>query len=1086
MPPNEGYGPANYGRQNLSPYGGFDNRLRYQDMVQHQMVSQYHQGIVTPQPLTLSQQHQVANDPRFSYGVQGGQNARMYQRNSEMARMSYGAAVATGAMDLAAFGASDMALGALGIKSGITSLAGLGGMGLAMGAAMIPMHFVNKGVQHAMDRRRFMAGMASDFDQYRDRMGFNGGLSYSQSTQLAASMTRSMEAPGQFFSRSQQGEIQKIALANNMISAKGPGMDSGSIKRYQRNMEELISTTEDIVKLLQTTKEGGLSVIKELQQTGFTNMSQIKNQVIQAKAFGRMTGIGSQNMMQIGAAGAAAVQGTPWSARAGAGMYQLGAASAGQMIDMGGTAAYAVQRAGGVAQAGAAIGNFAMNMMSSGIGTKLAAYAMKGDGSVDQDRLNRVLSGKAGAYEIVVGANQAGYAMGENKVRFDMFKEDMLNQMSDKERMQMVNAGFNAWSRQRPYSSFKNKAYVFAGMYSSNARDQRLMYERLMAGTDYGRLASQASVERAMSQQAVGSEIGLSAAWGSLSRGFNREVNRMGEGIVNFGTNAITNVSSSFNEAMGNASRNIESAIMSTGLAPFGIFDRSNVGDMRAGLENLYGLRGGSTVQRAAVRQVSDADLDAMSRKPTKFGINAAETVSRWKKAGNFQYMEQQILTAVGNNKVDQLFENPRFREGFDATTYKMMQRDKEGAIFSLSRQMVKNQQSINSQMEDAMGLVQTNIKNDGRSAAQVERDRIYLERYKTALSEGGPITKNPEMAGGSWRKDQDRASIGGLQMVQGGPGAAFTFSRNIDKGGFVIGTKGVSADVLAAGDVYAKNVKEGGANLSGWQQAAAALEDKSSRVMGVLMNNQKAVKAYKGRFDLDTAAGREDLGSSLLEASMLGTDAASAEMLGEARSVFGKNIFNKILSTAKKTAAGKQRRIGRARATSFLHELGGAEGVTSEFKTLLTRGYSGAMTKDEAKTMLQDDTYRGLLEKGFGGLAGGAEDLLKRFAPPAKGSESATIGELKESIKQLRKVASGELLERVSVKHIDGSTEDVGTAEGGEATRRKANRIIEDLKQEISDKEDANRADATAKARTITSTVRPPVLNYWNNRWVL
>ena len=77
-------------------------------------------------------------------------------------------------------------------------------------------------------------------------------------------------------------------------------------------------------------------------------MKQIRNQITQAKAFGGMTGLGTQNMMQIGAAGAQAVQGTPMSAAGGAGMYQYATGAVSNMMQGSPGMSGAVQRAGAV------------------------------------------------------------------------------------------------------------------------------------------------------------------------------------------------------------------------------------------------------------------------------------------------------------------------------------------------------------------------------------------------------------------------------------------------------------------------------------------------------------------------------------------------------------------------------------------------------------------------------------------------------------------------------------------------------------------------------------------------------------------
>ena len=324
-PPEYGYGPVNYSNQGGDdPFSAFDNRIRYQDMIRYQMISQYQQNVVQPSTMTPSQARQVAIQPRFQYGVAGGQDPRFYERRATLSRMSYGSSLARGMIDIGTFGlASDGAE--------LMGAGAIGALALPIAATLAPVHFINKGVQNALERRHFMHSMASDIEQYRDRLGFTGGISYRQATETGQRLETMMSRPGQFFSKEQQARIHKIGLSNDLLSARGKGLDRGTVGQYEKNVQTLIDTTEDVVKLLQTTLEGGMSVIKEMKQAGFGDIRQIKQQVIRAKAIGGMTGIGAQNVMQLGVAGARAVQGTPWSASAGAGLYQFGAAQA-QMV----------------------------------------------------------------------------------------------------------------------------------------------------------------------------------------------------------------------------------------------------------------------------------------------------------------------------------------------------------------------------------------------------------------------------------------------------------------------------------------------------------------------------------------------------------------------------------------------------------------------------------------------------------------------------------------------------------------------------------------------------------------------------------
>ncbi|RLE69901.1 MAG: hypothetical protein DRJ45_05950, partial [Thermoprotei archaeon] len=173
MPPPEfGYGPVNYARPgHIDPFAAFDNRIRYNDMIRQQMISQYQQGTVQPASMTLAMQRHVAMDPRFQYGVPGGQDPRHYQRQAELRRMGVGAAIAKTAMDIGAWEAG----------AGIAGMAGMGVLGgiafpVALSAAALYMPM--RGINNAIQRQQFMHSMAADIEQYRDQLGFRGGLSY--------------------------------------------------------------------------------------------------------------------------------------------------------------------------------------------------------------------------------------------------------------------------------------------------------------------------------------------------------------------------------------------------------------------------------------------------------------------------------------------------------------------------------------------------------------------------------------------------------------------------------------------------------------------------------------------------------------------------------------------------------------------------------------------------------------------------------------------------------------------------------------------------------------------------------------------
>ena len=672
-PPEYGHGPVNYAQQGGgSPLGSADNRIRYVDMVRQQMVSQYQQNVVQPATLTLAQQRSVATQPQFQYGIQGGQQniARMYQRQATMNRTAYAGAVTGAALGMGAWGLGGAGVAAAGI--GATSVAGLA---LPFAAAAVPMHFVNKGIQNTLERQRYMHSIAGDVEQYRDRLGFRG-LSYGQASQLGGNMASSMLKGGEFFTGGQQMRIHKLGLSNDLLSARGRGGDSGTIKQYERNFAELKDTTKDVVKLLQTTIEGGMSVIKELQQGGFGSIRQIKQQVVQAKAFGGMTGLGAQNMMQIGAAGARAAQGTPWSATAMATQYQAGAAQAGFMVQAGGAGAAAVQRAGGIAQAGATMAGFQANVLSSGIGTKMVAYAMRPDGTMDEQRMDRITSGAAGAYEIVAGANQAGYAMGPGgRALFERNKYMAMNQMTAQRREQYTVRAFQAWASQggRRHVDSKAQAWAFAGMYTNNYRERELVTQNLLAPKNW--------VQRAAERQAVTQGLQAVArpkAAPQLNRfqeAFGTTMGGIGAGLYGagaLGVGAVQGAAVGVSTAVGDigaafaaAGRGIAETYVGGGYRMYG---RGDVGDVTQGARRLAGLEAGGPVSaqsQAMYGRMTRAEIENVGRRPglrpgrtLDLNLDFQEIFNRGT-AEQLQYFTQSMRTGLANNTLAAAVQDP-------------------------------------------------------------------------------------------------------------------------------------------------------------------------------------------------------------------------------------------------------------------------------------------------------------------------------------------------------------------------------------------------------------------------------------------
>jgi len=661
-PPSYGSGPANYANQDPSnPFDGFNNQIRYNDMVRYQMVAQYQQQIAQPATMTLQQQRMIASQPRFQYGVMGGQDPRHYQRQAELNRAATIAGLAKGVSGTALWMGAEVGLKAVGAGAMASSALGGGTLG-AIGSGAVGLlgpfalaaaggYIINRGINESIERQRFMQSMSSDVEQYRDRLGFNG-FTYQQASQLGYNLSRSMGKGGSFFSKEQQATIHKIALSNELISARGAGIGGGTIQQYERNFEELKDTTEEVVKLLQTTIEGGMSVIKELQGKGFTSIRQIRQQVLQAKAYGGLTGIGSQNMMQLGAAGAQAVQGTPWSAVAGAETYQMGAATASGIAASGPAGAYAVQRVGGVAAAGAAVGRFQMNLLQSGIGTKMAAYAMNADGSVNQKRLDALLSGNVTSYGVVTGANQTGYAMGQGgRVMFPHYKEQLLNNLKAADRVKMTQRAFDLWRRGKA-GTIEQQAYAFAGNYTNDSREQYMAMQWLISNKGFARMNAAESAA-AMSMGEVAGMAGPSTVIGQMISPFtNFTGDIIGGGVRGVGT-VFEETAGAAGFLFGKAKGAIKSyfdmptrlGTRAGALPAWGGSKRAGYGDYSTAVRRMYGFGvGGGEWGAAAIDAMGEKALSSVAATQAA-GIDY-KSILKSMNYDDTQYVMQRLMTS--------------------------------------------------------------------------------------------------------------------------------------------------------------------------------------------------------------------------------------------------------------------------------------------------------------------------------------------------------------------------------------------------------------------------------------------------------
>jgi len=652
-----------------NPFSALTQSIEYANQMRYQAVTQYQQSMITPPAaLSLQMQRRIATQSRYQYGVQGGQDTRILQRQLEAKRAGFGGGLYEGAAGMATWAVGDFAMKSIGLTgfnmAGAMGLVGSGVLGAALAYPVI------KSVQNTMERQKYMHNIAADVEMYRDKLGFNGGLSMSQATALGGTLGGEMFKKGGFFNKEQQMQIHKIAVSNDLISARGQGNESGTIHQYTKNFKELIKTTEMIVKTLQTTKEGALATMSDLnKRSGFSTMSQIQSQVIQAKALGNMTGIGSQNALLLGVAGANATQGTPWATSTGAGMYQYGAFNAG-MLARGGAGAYAVERAGGVAQAGATLANIQMNSLMNGpIAMRFAAYAMNNDGSLNKGRMTDLLRGNVSPEQVVSGSGDRGVGMGvSGRVLFNRNKAKLFNQMSPELLDRASRMEFELWSRNRGDASLEAKAWKFAEMKGMDYNSTELLYQSLTNSPGYNRIEMEK--QAAMSAAAPSTYYKRSgirtAIGGAVSPYVNSFNEGVGSGLINTQA-AVGSVGGAFGKAADWVGRSFGNAVSSlagsVGIGSGSGWYEPKLGDRGYARSIQYGT--GITSQE--VTNFFNASGDKLS-KLRGVKVNASDLVFNKLKGmtdAQLKFVVDATNVAMSTGKTDELSKSSRYMEAF-------------------------------------------------------------------------------------------------------------------------------------------------------------------------------------------------------------------------------------------------------------------------------------------------------------------------------------------------------------------------------------------------------------------------------------
>lgn len=591
--PYQGYSWAGQPPTSSNPWitAGTSMIQDYAIMRQNQDVAQYHQQITPPPFMSLPMQHAVAFNPQYSFGMVGGQ-PDVYRQSMSQTGLTAGAfTTSAGAMALS----TPFFTGAMRASSAL-----MGGGLMASAAGMIAGGIITAPFMAVSDRgiarARWRADIAEDISQYAPRYTQGVGFGMSATNALSDQIMRSMQDNPGFFRAQDQMKIFKMGLSSGMVRG-------GNTEEFKKNFEDLKTNAKDIIQMLNTTVEGGMSVMKELQNAGFSSPAQIRAQVANAKAMGMVSGIGTQNMLSLAATGAQRAIGTGWAPTAAANMYQtMGAITAG-MAQTNPAFADAVRGAGGVANAGANMASGIMNAIRSGMGIQTMAYLMDPTTKqVSNDRLLKLAAGKVDPLELINGANRYGMSGGRgganNRVLIvrDMMRN--VNKMSPEQLALTFSGIYRTWASEKGGAD-EASAYVFAKKFGRDETTTDLLsqmlsnpmrLEELQWGRDrtsfMNRVANQPAwmnpISRSMRNVINGAKNALNQAGDSMYSLFAGGANEIGVGIL-----------SGINSIMGGT----------------GLFQTTRYAPSETVIGRAYGISRLSGQQSSALRSMTSGDI---------------------------------------------------------------------------------------------------------------------------------------------------------------------------------------------------------------------------------------------------------------------------------------------------------------------------------------------------------------------------------------------------------------------------------------------------------------------------------------------
>ena len=1121
--------------QSTDPLSTPDNQVSYADITKFQLISQYQQQNQN-YPRSSARYTRMISAPRFQYGINNQQDINFYSRQMETSRNVYSSGIAKGLFDYASYGMASSALTAVGVG-------GAAGFFAPMAIPIAPLFFINKGIDRTLERQRAMQQISSDIEQYREKIGLPN-LSYNQASALGSNLASSIFSRGQFFDPQKQQEILKYGLSNDMLSGKSRGMASGDIKTFEKNFKELLDTVAKVSKTLKVTSDGALSVIKEMQMGGFGNMNQISGAITSAKAFGSMSGLGTQNMLEIGKSGALSVLGTPFTAASGASMYMANAAMAGYMARGNNLeTTKSVQMVGGIGQAGGILAQTQMNFLMSGVGARVLASVMDKNQHLDINAFNNLLTGNQSGHEIIARAaqNAHGWSSG-GRVMFARNRAEIANQLAEDPiaLAKTFMKGYEAWGSNRR-GDYEQQAQVFAQNFTQGGlREQNLMADWIKGPKHFEEMRNSESVARA-----VHDDHGYQT--GYLRRRLNeleyRSYSRGGltGDLIDLGSDSAMQLDADLSGAtrafggLGRRVKNYGLDVIENALSPVTggrkLFNRRNIGTVEEGYKGLYGL----TPNNYTIDDYKRAALMTAGRR-RELGLISPDIirddVSGWKAGSAFLNMSsrdlqdsmQQIQTAMGNGVLGNLAYNASFVNTMGYNSEQINYRRKNpNEIYNDAARIVRMAQSVEQTSHtkvqksidyfqanagidlEAANAFYANIRSEDRGKVMAgvissplgskrRRDLMYINQYVNAQNDLSKISSINQYLPGSMVNVQQAQNALNLQAKQMMGMNTVGYGDELKKFG------GLAAVTMMAGGLAGPLGLLGAGAVTIGMGVAASRDWRRDINKRTFMQHETGIDSTKDPVAALAALSEKFLNgdygnanpkkqSQIIEALMIPKNVLGSDpklQFANAAEWYRKNGGEIARNLALNTQDLKLTDAYNKKGLALANEIGLKGAGYSEADAKAAREYiKSGVFSDPSGKLLSIGMANAIAEsQGMTGKAvlemGRRNTLTDNLYGPSK--QLVTSTKLNELDKQM-----GKLLDSTIADSKNAFTWiDSAGVKHIKSSKEDAMRAIKEEKEAIMSLQKPKSPYENTDGKSLNSIVSAPILNYWNNKWSL